>query len=555
MNNMLCGVVALFDLDHFKAVNNTYGHNIGDLILQRLTEHLSADSAFNGKLYRLGGDEFVLLFSDSPEKFGSEKKMLAHYKDVLSAALRSYTLPNIDISCTLSMGMALFPKHGLNISEVLRKADIAMYSAKNNGRNQISLFEDKYDAAKKFKDLFINLQPVLFASRETFGYDLVDRGNDDKSESDDNTINLSGVNRTIDALGLEDIKNDLRFFISYSSGLLNPAVSKTLPRDKFIVQISLPEIITKAETELYLDLRKNGYKIALVGLSETNNIKEVLTLADFCKFNTEKTTIHEQVRIILANPKVRFIATGIDTPEDYIRAKNAGFSLYQGYFFSNSQPEAPEMNRRAKDISPMKMNYLRLLKLSSTTDYMDFDEISAIISSDVALTYKLLRILNSAAVGLRNVSSVSMAVAYLGEENLKQWIAVLALRGIAEDQPMELVRMSLIRARFGELLAPHFYIKQDPKKVFMVGLLSLLHIAFEMSKAELLEEIPVSEEIRKSLLTNEGIYSSLLRFYENYEYANWNDITLFIDTNRLNSQVVNDAYIAATKWYNDLIES
>jgi len=549
-DNMLRGVVALFDLDHFKTVNDTYGHNAGDLILRRLTDHLQSNPEFHGHLYRLGGDEFVLLFSDAPDKFSSEKKMLAHYKDLISTALCSYTLPNIDVACTLSIGVSIFPKHGLNLSEILRKADIAMYEAKTNGRNQVCIFEDKYDTAQKFKDLFINLQPILYASRETFGYDLVDRGND--GGDDDGTVNLSGANRTIDALGLEDIQNDLKFFIAYSSQLLNPAVSKTLPRNKFIVQVSLPEEITKTETEIYLNLRKNGYKLAFVGLCESNAVKEVLALADFCKFNTEKIKLDAQKKIITDNAKIRFIATDVDTPEDYIAAKNAGFNLYQGFFFNHNQPD---MTRKTKDIGPMKVNYLHLLKHSSTSGYMDFNEISTIISCDVALTYKLLRILNSAAVGLRNVSSVSMAVAYLGEENLKQWIAVLALRGIAEDQPMELVRMSLIRARFGELLAPHFNVKQDPKKVFMVGLLSLLHVAFEMTKAELLEEIPVSEEIRQSLLTNEGIYSDLLRFYENYEYANWDDVTKFIELNKLNSQLVNDSYIAATKWYNDLIEA
>jgi len=549
-NGMLCGIVALFDLDHFKAVNDTYGHNTGDLILRRLVEHLQANSDFNGHLYRLGGDEFVLLFSDSPDKFKSEEAMIKHYEGLLSAALYSYTLPNIEVSCTLSIGVSHFPRHGSTLSEILRKADIAMYKAKTNGRNQVYIFEDKYDAAQKFKDLFINLQPVLYASRQTFGYELVDRGND--GETEENTVNLSGVNRTFDALGLEDIKNELRFFISFSPQLLNPAVSKTLHRDKFIVQVTLPDNVAKSDVEDYLKLRKSGYKLAFIGLTETNGVKEVLALADFCKFNTEKTNLEDRKKIIQQNPKIRFIATEIDAPEDYIRAKNAGFSLYQGFFFSQLQPE---LTRRTKDIGPTEANYLRLLKLTSTEGYMNFNEISTIISSDVALTYKLLRILNSAAVGLRNVSSVSMAVSYLGEENLKQWIAVLALRGIAEGQPMELVRMSLIRARFGELLASHFPIKQDPKKVFMVGMLSLLHIAFEMTKAQLLEEIPVSEEIRESLLTNEGVYSGLLRFFENYEYANWDDITPFIESNKLNSQLVNDSYIAATKWYNDLTES
>jgi EAL and modified HD-GYP domain-containing signal transduction protein len=183
---------------------------------------------------------------------------------------------------------------------------------------------------------------------------------------------------------------------------------------------------------------------------------------------------------------------------------------------------------------------------------MDFQEISAIISSDVALTYKLLRILNSAAVGLQNISSINNAVAYLGENNLKKWIAVLALRGIGADKPLELVRFSLIRARFGELLAPGLRIKRNPQQIFMLGMLSLLHIALEKSKEQLLMDITVEDEIRESLLTKDGIYSDLLRFYEDYEYANWDLVSQFVENNNMDASFVNDSYIESVKWYNEL---
>jgi EAL and modified HD-GYP domain-containing signal transduction protein len=114
------------------------------------------------------------------------------------------------------------------------------------------------------------------------------------------------------------------------------------------------------------------------------------------------------------------------------------------------------------------------------------------------------------------------------------------------------VRISLIRARYGELLAPNFQVKRNPQQVFMVGMLSLLHIALEKSKEQLLEEIPVAEDIRMSLLTKTGIYSDLLRFYENYEYANWEAVSQFVEENHLDPPLVNDSYIAAVKWYNDL---
>ena len=550
-NGELSGIIALFDLDNFKAVNDTYGHNTGDVVLRRLTEYLEGERAFSGRLYRLGGDEFIFLFYDPPGKFLSEDEATAHYKGVLSTALRDYTLPNIDLKCTLSIGVSHFPKHGGTLSEVLRKADIALYKAKAEGRNQIVFFEDRYDSAQKFKDMYVNIQPVLLGNSKTFGYELIDSGSD--GAEDDKTVNLKEFNRTLDTLGLYDIESEFHYFISYSKQLLNPTVLKNLPRDKFIIQFSIPPATKKADMQEklrdYRELRNNGYKLAITGLSSSASAHELINLADYCKFSSADTNSVMQEKIIAQNQRIRFIATRVDSASDFQRAKSAGFHLFQGYYFNQ-----PVASQKTKEISPLKFNYFRLMKLSITDDYMDFREISSIISSDVALSYKLLRILNSAAVGLRNVSSISSAVAYMGEESLKKWIAVLALRGIAEDKPLELVRLSLIRARFGELLAPHFHIKRNPQQLFMFGMLSLLHIALEKTKEQMLEEIPVAEDIRDSLLTKTGLYSDMLRFYENYEYSNWDAVSQFVASHDLNSLYVNDAYVESVKWYNALVK-
>ncbi|MCL2661814.1 MAG: diguanylate cyclase [Oscillospiraceae bacterium] len=553
-NKPVSGIIALFDLDHFKTVNDTYGHNTGDVVLRRLTEHLQANSHFSDRLYRLGGDEFVILFTNPSEAFKSHDKMRDHYSAILSTALQSYTLPSISVKCTLSIGVSFFPKHGYNLSDILRKADIALYQAKAAGRNQVAFFEDHYDTAQKFKDMYINIQPILMGVGKTFGYELVDRSQGNKDKDKDGVVTLNEFNRTLDALGLNDIESKHHYFIQYSSQLQSPAVLKNLPRDKFIVQLNLPPKITAAEIKqhegLYNELKGHGYKLALTGLDSANPIMELLSIADYCKFTPKDTNRNRQKLLIAKNQRVRFIATDVDSLEDFLTAKETGFHMFQGFYFNQ-----PVEGRKTKELSPLKFNYFRLMKLSSTDDYMDFRNISDVIASDVALSYKLLRILNSAAVGLRNVSSISSAVAYMGEESLKKWIAVLALRGIAEDKPLELVRMSLIRARFGELLAPGFRIKRNPQQVFMFGMLSLLHIALEMSREQMLEDIPVAEDIRDSLLSRHGVYSDLLRFYENYEYANWEAVSQFVEENQLDPTMVNDAYITAVKWYNDLTNS
>lgn len=283
------------------------------------------------------------------------------------------------------------------------------------------------------------------------------------------------------------------------------------------------------------------------GLRENEWTAELLKVGDLYKFAPDVPE-ETQFRIIFKAPHKTFIATEVNSQEAWEKAHKAGFTLFQGSYFS----QLPVV-RKEKDVSPLKANYLRLIRLTSTDDYVDFSKITQVISSDVALSYKLLKLLNSAAVGLRNrMNSISMAVSYLGEEGLKKWIALLALRGVAGDKPLELIRMSLIRAQFGELLVPHMQPPRDGKYVFLTGMFSLLHIALDMPIEQLMEEIPMAEDIRLSLTTKTGPYSDLIAFFSHYEYANWDEVTKFSEENRLNSDIIYNSYISAINWYNEL---
>ncbi len=539
------GVCAIFDIDYFKNVNDTYGHNTGDVMLRRLTEFFQDDPDFAGHIYRLGGDEFVLLLPVKTGRHGDADGLRNYYDNLLQKGFLSYTMPNIELSCTISMGVALFPRHGTSSSELLRKADIALYKAKEAGRNRKVFFEDRYDTAKKFKDMYINIQPILTQVGRTYGYELTDSGD---APSGGDALNLKSFDRTMEALGLSEMANDSRYFISFTPQLLSPAVLNNLPRDKFVIQLQAVGNCPKDQLAKYRELKKYGYSLALYDAGKTAVDPVLWELADFCKFAPGVGSATQR-HLISANPAKRFIALGVDDGATYQDAQRKGFKLYQGYYFS--RPET----KKTKDIDPLKVNYLRLLKLTSTNDYVNFTEISNVISSDVALSYKLLRLLNSAAVGLRNpVSSIEMAVTHLGEEHLKKWIGLLALRGVADQKPLELVRLSLIRAQFAELLAPYFKPPLNAKHVFLLGMFSLLHIALEKTQEELFSEIPVVDSIRLSLLTTSGPYSDLVAFFSNYEYGNWDDVSHFASLHGLNDHIINDAYIAAVKWYNSLAE-
>jgi diguanylate cyclase (GGDEF)-like protein/PAS domain S-box-containing protein len=121
----------LLDLDHFKEVNDRFGHHAGDQVLRELTALLQAQSREADLLARWGGEEFVLL---APETFAAEGQALA---DKLRQAVAHHDFSQID-QLTVSMGLvALSPGDG--IQDIMQRADQALYAAKGAGRNRLEL--------------------------------------------------------------------------------------------------------------------------------------------------------------------------------------------------------------------------------------------------------------------------------------------------------------------------------------------------------------------------------------------------------------------------------
>ncbi len=544
----ISGVIAILDLDNFKEVNDTYGHNTGDAMLCRLVNHLGSYPEFKDCLYRLGGDEMVLFFKNPKNAFQSESDMRDYYHTIIKKAMLTYTMPSIDVRCTISIGVSFFPQHGTTLTELLRKADIALYAAKREGRNRVSFFEDQFDTAKKFRDMYISMKPILDKDGFTFGYELEDGSRE--LRDDEGVVSLNSYDRTLDIIGLEELRDNSVYFISFSTQLFSDTVLNNLPKNKFVIEIDYSPSYENHLLEMYEKLNDLGYSIALVGITGRNIEPRLMKTVKYFRFDIGAVSEKEMIRIIAEHPDKVFIADGVYTKERLKSAQKMGFTLFEGCFFVDS------ITKKEKNVELLKANYLRLLQLTTTDDYIDFDEISSIISSDVALTYKLLHLINSPIVGLRmKISSILMAVAYLGEENIKQWFAILALRGVSEDEPIELLRMSLVRAKFGEALAPCFNPIRDSRHVFLMGLLSLLHIAFDKTPQELMEDIPVADAIKDSLTSSDGPYSDIMELYRYYEYSEWDKVASFSEKNNISGDVINECYINAVKWANDMVDA
>ncbi len=131
----------IVDLDDFKAINDTLGHEFGDLVLQRVAGRLKEALGPNAMLARLGGDEFALVL----ENVDSEEQATAEAKALITALDRPLEVESLALQITASIGIAYFPQHGRTVREVLRHADIALYCAKNGDDTYATYTEEQDD--------------------------------------------------------------------------------------------------------------------------------------------------------------------------------------------------------------------------------------------------------------------------------------------------------------------------------------------------------------------------------------------------------------------------
>ena len=128
----------MMDLDYFKDINDTYGHEAGDVVLKTLAETVTKQSRHGDFVCRFGGEEFVLVMPNiGIEKANERARKLHQNIDALNI-----TYGRFNITTTISMGIAWYPEHGNTKEQLLRAADKAMYVAKNTGRNQVIVYDE-----------------------------------------------------------------------------------------------------------------------------------------------------------------------------------------------------------------------------------------------------------------------------------------------------------------------------------------------------------------------------------------------------------------------------
>jgi EAL and modified HD-GYP domain-containing signal transduction protein len=275
---------------------------------------------------------------------------------------------------------------------------------------------------------------------------------------------------------------------------------------------------------------------------------ELLDVADSVKVDLAQWSDAELTAQIVCTHGARFIACGLDQPQDLVRAKALGCHLFLG-----SARQAPEILSGKRSPS-MRASVLRLLQLAEDREASTSDLERAILA-DVSLAYRLLRLLNSSLFApASKIESVRHAIVLLGRERLRRWIVLNALSGL-DDRPSPLLNLAAVRGRMCELVgermterAPNRAAVPPPATFFAAGLFSLVGAVLGIPVADVVRELPLSPDITMALVEKRGIVGRVLESVSQYQSGEW----VSLDLLGLEGEIFADAYFAAVAWADEL---
>jgi len=394
---------------------------------------------------------------------------------------------------------------------------------------------------------FVARQPILTADEKVFGYELLFRdGVEDYFHHTDTEAASRSTLSTSMLVGLDVLCDGRRAFINCTRDVLLKDYMTLLPSTLAVAEVLESVLPDDQVVAACRQLKEAGYLIALDDFVE-NDPREALTeLADIIKVDLRLTPLDRTAALIKRyGPwRCRMLAEKVETREEFMAARKAGFMYFQGYFFR--RPETVV----AREIPANSVNYLRMWQAVSKPE-LDVREIEKVIKGEASICYRLLRYLNSAAFGFASeIHSVRHALAMLGEREVRRWVRLVATLGAGQSKPSELVLSALVRARFCELLSPK--IAHGDSDLFLMGLISLMDVILETPMQQILDNIPLDQETNAVLLGGAGRLRPLYQLMLAQESGEWAAASELASHLHLDENEVAECYWRAMQWARDV---
>ncbi|HGX93297.1 MAG TPA: HDOD domain-containing protein [Candidatus Tenderia sp.] len=389
-------------------------------------------------------------------------------------------------------------------------------------------------------ELYLARQPIYDSELGVFAYELLYRASEENSApaGAGDQATYSVLVNALTEIGLDELVGPHYAFINLTRGFLvgdNP-----MPFSGSNVVLEVLEDIPADEAVLagVRRLAEEGHMIALDDFVYDESLRPLVELCDIVKLDImalDEAQLREHVET-LSQYDLKLLAEKVETQEEFELCKALGFDYYQGYFFCK-----PNLLKRTR-VTGSQLALAQLLAKLSDPD-VGMDELDAIVSHDVALSYKLLRYVNSAFFALpAKVACLRQALTYLGIDLVKQWSLVLAMSSI-EDKPHELLTTALVRARLCELIADECGY-EGKERYFMVGLFSVLDALLDLPLEEVIASLPLAEEVTTALLQQEGQAGETLQQVIAFERGQWDQV----DGSAFSPEQLQGFYLEAIRW-------
>lgn len=336
--------------------------------------------------------------------------------------------------------------------------------------------------------------------------------------------------------------NNISIFSSLESECKNTNHAPILLIDQTFPPVSM-------YTDRIRELREFGYHFAIRNLPVHcyEDYAPILSQMDYILIDCQKIdAVKASFYFRKLYPDICICASNIPDTETFGKLSPAEtISLFEGTFFRMP------VTRGEHKVSPLKINYISLLNLIEEDDF-DLTKAADIISQDTALIISLLRLANTHSFN-SEITSVRVAVSMLGQKDLTRWIQTTVIEKLCSDKPNELMRLSLLRAKFAENLAPVFCMAMRSQELFLTGLFSILDIILDCSMEEALSMVRVSGKIRTALLEHTGSLAEVLHFIVKYESAEWQEVSRQLVLKNIEIPDVSHAWVSSLQWYAKLI--
>ncbi|MFK7919787.1 MAG: EAL and HDOD domain-containing protein [Ilumatobacter sp.] len=355
----------------------------------------------------------------------------------------------------------------------------------------------------------VGRQPILDRGLCTVGYELLFRSSDAALNAafvDGDAATAQVISHALADIGLDNLIGDKRAFINVTSRFLTDHhMLEFLPPDRVVLEVLEDVTPTPAVLDGVHRLIELGYTVALDDFTPRGLTAPLRDLASIIKYDFSVTSGDELRHEIECDHAAgrRVVVERVETREDHTEVAAAGADLFQGYFFAR-----PRIVAGAS--IPQNTGALIRLLAAINEPATPLSTIVEMLTQDVAMSVKILRVVNSAGHGLgTRVTSIQHAAILIGRARLRSWATLLIMSSF-DDKPAALVSMSLTRAKFCELYA-FAHGAEAPLSFFAVGMLSLLDVMTDTPMASVLNQLPLSDEMRASLLGKDGPMADALR--------------------------------------------